>query len=193
MHYLKLLLFCFSLYSYSLFAQPTLSWVHGLGSSTAGSEVGNVYQADSGSVYVTGRFLGTTDFDLGSGVFNLTSASSNDGFLAKYDTSAQLQWVFPLTSSGSSNCANIIVDSLGFVYITGAFGGTVDFDPGPSTFHLSASGSADIFVAKYTSSGNFVWAKKMGGSSGEGGADIRLDQNNNVYVVGNDCQAAMAG
>ena len=58
---------------------------------------------------------------------------------------------------------SIAVDSSGNVYTTGYFEGTVDFNPRAGTFNLTSAGGSDIFVSKLDSSGNFVWAKNMGG------------------------------
>jgi hypothetical protein len=64
------------------------------------------------------------------------------------------------------------------------FQGTADFDPGAGTFHLTSSGSDDIFVSKLDSAGNFVWAKAMGGPSGDAGQGIAVDGAGNVYTTG---------
>ena len=79
---------------------------------------------------------------------------------------------------------SIAVDSSGNVYTTGYFQGTVDFDPGTGTSNLTSAGSADVFVSKLDSSGNFVWAKRFGGVSNDYGYSIAVDSSGNVYTTG---------
>src|SRR5688572_17920960 len=64
------------------------------------------------------------------------------------------------TAQGKS----ISVDGSGNVYTTGYFSGTADFDPGAGTFNLTAAGGDDIYISKLDASGNFLWAKQMGGT-----------------------------
>ncbi len=78
----------------------------------------------------------------------------------------------------------IALDGAGNVYITGAFQGTADFDPGPGTFNLTSAGNWDIFVSKLDSVGGFVWAKRMGGSGIDRGKAIAVDGAGNVYITG---------
>jgi hypothetical protein len=77
------------------------------------------------------------------------------------------------------------VDGLGNVYTTGYFKGTVDFNPGSGTFNLTAVGSSsDIFVSKLNSSGGFVWTRRMGGTTDDGGLSITIDGSGNIYTTG---------
>ena len=52
------------------------------------------------------------------------------------------------------------VDSAGNVYVTGTFAGTASFGGGAT--NLVATGGTNMFVAKYTSSGAFLWAVSAG-------------------------------
>jgi hypothetical protein len=79
---------------------------------------------------------------------------------------------------------SIVVDASGFIYTTGYFYSTADFDPGAGTTNLSSAGDADIFVSKLDASGNYVWAKSMGGISGDVGYSIDMDALGNVYISG---------
>jgi len=63
------------------------------------------------------------------------------------------------------------VDASNNIYVSGIFENTVDFDPGPGTYTLQANFSSDIFLCKYTSAGNFVWAQKLGSN----GLDLSYD------------------
>lgn len=70
----------------------------------------------------------------------------------------------------------------------GKFFGTVDFDPGPGVFELTAHGVSnalhDIFILKLNTDGNFVWAGNVGPFSSGNGHGLALDQSGNVYTTG---------
>ncbi|MBL4753319.1 MAG: SBBP repeat-containing protein, partial [Flavobacteriales bacterium] len=71
------------------------------------------------------------------------------------------------------------------MYITGFYDGTVDFDPGPSTFTMTTNGSSgDVFIQKLDANGNFIWAKSMGGTSAKLSRSITTDASGNVYITG---------
>lgn len=95
------------------------------------------------------------------------------------------QWA---NSAGSTNAEYgqaIASDPSGNVYVTGAFIGTVDFDPSIATANLtSLSGSQDIFLAKYTSAGAFIWVKQIAGNSTEKPYDLVADASG-AYLAGN--------
>ena len=63
-------------------------WAQQMGG--ADSKLGTGVAVDgSGNVYTTGSFAGTVDFDPSAGVFNLTSAGSEDIFVFKLDSAGQ--------------------------------------------------------------------------------------------------------
>jgi hypothetical protein len=96
-----------------------------------------------------------------------------------------LQWAKQTgTGAADDQCSAIAVDAAGNVYTTGFFNGTIDFNPGSGTFNLTSTGSTDVFVSKLDASGNFVWAKKIGGSNFDYGNSIALDVSGNVYITG---------
>ena len=87
------------------------------------------------------------------------------------------------TGSTSSDEGNALAtDASGNVYVAGSFKGTVDFDPSAGTVNLTSAGDADIFVQKLNSSGNLVWAKKMGGIGNDGAYSIAVDASGNVFI-----------
>lgn len=137
----------------------------------------------SGNVYTTGLFEGTVDFDPGAGTFNLSSISS-DIFVCKLDASGNFIWAKAMGGSGLDYGYSIATDASGNVLITGQFQLTSDFDPNAGVFNLTSAGNDDIFISKLDASGDFVWAKKIGGTGYDIGNDIALDAGGNVYTTG---------
>jgi len=153
----------------------------------------NVNQANSiivdlfGNVYTTGTFIGVADFDPGPAIYTLsaTGQGNYEVFVSKLDSSGNFVWAKSIGGSSYDEGLNIKIDTISNVYITGYFSGTADFDPGISTYTLASSfSSKDIFVLKLDSSGNFIWAKQIGGIITDSGNCLTLDRAGNVYVVG---------
>src|SRR5688572_11966291 len=93
-------------------------------------------------------------------------------------------WLWAKLIGGTGSFGrSITVDPSGNVYISGSFISSVDFDPGPGTYTLTSAGSSDIFICKYTSAGEIVWAKRMGGTLNDGGTVVKFDPLGSGSVV----------
>jgi hypothetical protein len=138
----------------------------------------------SGNVYSTGFFLGTADFDPGTGTADLTSAGIDDVFVQKMDASGAFVWAKAFGGADLDRGSSIAVDASGNVYTTGTFQGTADFDPGSAIVAFTSAGFGDIFVQKLDASGNLLWAKAFGGAASDGGNAIWADASGDVYTTG---------
>jgi len=165
----------------------SLAWAKQMAGAGNGQALSITLDANR-NVYTTGTFSGTTDFDPGAGVYNLAAFSTNgDLFVSKLDSSGNFLWAKQMGgASFTCNAYAIAVDSIGNVYTTGFFSGTIDFDPGAGTYNLMAPGAYAVYVSKLDSSGNFVWAKQFvaGNGNTDYGYSITLDDNGNVYSTG---------
>lgn len=140
---------------------------------------------NTGNVFVSGAFSATVDFDNTTGVVNLISLSAFDGFVLKLDANGDYVWVKHFASSSFDNPVyGIKVHPLGGVCFTGIFIGTADVDPGVGVFNLTSTGTADIFVERLDNNGNFLWASRLGGVSGEQVRSMDVDGSGNVYTTG---------
>ena len=104
--------------------------------------------------------------------------------LSKTGTAQTLAWARKSGGTDIEQGRSLAVDAQGNVYTTGYFQGTVDFDPGAGTYNLTSAGQADIFVSKLDSSGNFIWAVQLGGSTYDAGFGIAVDVNGYVCLTG---------
>lgn len=86
--------------------------------------------------------------------------------------------------SGNDVGRSVVTDASGNIYSTGAFSGTVDFDPGSGTTNATAVGSTDVFITKFDAAGNLLWVQTFGGSGADVGLTICLDRLGSLYVGG---------
>jgi hypothetical protein len=158
-------------------------WARGMGG--AGSDWGIGVAIDSSdNVHTTGYFASIADFDPGTGIINLTSAGNSDIFASKLDGSGNFIWAKRMGGTGDDWGSGITVDSSGSICMAGFFEDTADFDPGTGIANLASAGLEDVFVSKLNSSGNFVWAKRMGGVNDDKGYSIAVDLSGNIYTTG---------
>jgi hypothetical protein len=158
-------------------------WTRTVG-GTGYMEAVGVSADSSGSLYVTGGFSGTVDFDPGAGIDSKASAGSYDIYLTKYDSAGNYQWTRVVGGTSADGGKAITVDSSDNIYVSGYFSGTADFDPGTGTDSRDSVGSNDIFLTKYNSSGNYQWTKSIGGTGSDRSYSVTTDLTGNVYITG---------
>ncbi len=159
----------------------SFEWAKRMGGASNDEGYGIAVDA-SGNVYTTGRFAETANFN--EGETNLTSVGGGDIFVQKLDSNGDLLWVRQMGGNDDDVGVSIAVDVNGNVYTAGAFNGTVDFNPGSGTAILTSAGDWDMFVQKLDPNGNFLWAKRMGGTSVDRCMSIAVDGSGNVYTTG---------
>ena len=102
----------------------------------------------TGSVYTTGYFSDTVDFDPGTGVANLTAVGDRDAFIQKLDSNGNFIWAKSFGGKSMDVGFSINVDAANNIYTTGYFSESVDFDPGEGVNNTNSKGGQDIFVHK---------------------------------------------
>jgi len=141
-----------------------------------------------GNIYIAGSFSGTLDMDPSEGTYLITTTEYNDDvFLAKYNSSGEIQWAF---SFGGE--AGDVVWTIRYydqkIYTVGSFYGTVDFDPSEATFEMTTNeGEDNGFLAVYNDDGTFQTAMGMIGTTAYAGDrvnDLGMDTDGNIYLLG---------
>ncbi len=172
-------------------ATPTLNWVQVVGN--AGYQSEGRLAGDSGSLYFTGEFYGTLDFDPGSGVSSLTSASLNyaDVFAARYTKAGgAMVWANGYSGLGGtrSTVTPVVDEQAGSVYFGGAFDGFIDLKPGaPGGEYTTIGGSTDqdgFLVRLGTADGTYQNSWRMGGPGFDGSIRPIGVRAGTVYTTG---------
>ena len=149
----------------------------------------------NGNILIGGRFYGDIDIDPGPDEYIL-NGQNGGGFWAKFDPEGNL--IYGKSISGISNIGDLRdlwICENGDVLISGYFGSLVDFDPGVDEFLMQAAGASDRFFARYTSEGDFIWAKRLnlnssGCCSPSEHICIRENSEGDILIAGNFKQTA---
>jgi GH43 family beta-xylosidase len=173
------------------------------GAGTASTETGRSICSDAaGNIYVVGVFnnggVGNTDFNIGAGVNNAPTSTSNDGYIASYDKNGVYRWHTIITGTGNEFSAPSggICTNGTFVWAVGST--TVNGSPQTisSTATLSivensspaSSGSfTQAFVTKLScGNGSVSWTATYGGptSNNDNAQGVCVDPNGCCYVIG---------
>ncbi len=83
---------------------------------------------------------------------------------------------------------SVSADASGNVFMTGYFNSpTITF----GTTTLTNEGNTNIYIAKYDTDGNVLWAKSAGGTLSDGGNSVSTDASGNVFMTGYFSSAAI--
>ncbi len=154
---------------------PEFLWAKAGGSTS--DDYGNSIAVDqNGNSIVTGRFTGTASF-LGT---NMVSSGLDEIYLMKLDSNGSRVWLKRAGGTNTDEAYSTTLDSLGNIYVAGRFASTANF----GTTNLTSAGTHDMFLAKYDLNGNFLWARRGGGTNVDYANAVCTDTVGNVFVAG---------
>ena len=162
----------------------TVQWAKSAGSISA-DYASSLATDASGDAYITGIFEGKNIIFGSNTLINAdTSSYSYDLFLAKYDANGNSLWAKSATGLGDDEAISVAVNSLGNVYVAGAFASPEITFGSTTLVNNDTNYYFDLFLAKYDASGNSLWATSAGGSSDDGICSVAIDATGNAYVTG---------
>lgn len=152
---------------------------------------------NSGSVFLPSTYIVITQSPL-------TSATSIDGFIAKFDTTdlqglwtKQLKGKYINSSSNGTSVNKMIIDTNDNMYVCGQYrassNGNLDFNgDGSVVLPTTSSSSGDIYLAKYNVSGTALWARSLAikNTANDIARYMDLDPSGNIYLIGQASTAA---
>ena len=162
----------------ALFAQaPSFDWAVQAGYYSSSDYSDNVAVDNSGNIIVTGYVDSTIDF---GGDYILNSFGACDIFVAKYDSIGNIMWAKHAGSKSYDYGYSVAVDKNGNIYVTGVYSDSANFDSNI----LYTGGGEDVFIAKYSSSGQLLWIRHGGGEYDDYSYGVTTDKQGNVIIIG---------
>lgn len=156
-----------------------LTWIRTAGGHTG--DYAHCLAIDNSYVYIAGEIEGSGNpvKFIGSNI-TLYPKGDNDIFVAKYDFNGNILWAKRAGDYDGEKALGVTSDQNGNVFICGYFKNKTVI----GTTTLYSSGGYEIFIAKLDPNGNWLWAKKAGGTGRDEAKSIKCDAAGNVYVCG---------
>ena len=108
---------------------------------------------------------------------------TNKLMLSKIDRQGQLIWEQSNTSGLKIEALGIETDYWNNIIVTGKLQESATFDSTNINSTISAVDNIDGYIAKFSSNGEFDWAKQIGGLENNWGASASTDLQGNIYIT----------
>jgi len=133
----------------------------------------------SNNIFITGQFSDT--LVLAGQTFN--NDAYNVGFLAKFSSAGQLQWMNTLRA-GMVIPYDLEVNSVNEVVVTGDFLGNMVYFDASGLHNITNPYDRQIFVLKTANNGNYIWDETFGSDSDVSARSVSIDSQKDIFVTG---------
>lgn len=137
-----------------------------------------------GNLYLTGLFMGTTNYNPSNPATAHTSNGLADIFLLKVSNTGSYIWSRAFGSTQDDVGKAVATDNTDNVYLGGTMTGTVNFNPSGTAANYTSKGFTDMFLTKLNATGDFQWVKGYGSIGPDEITDIYVDGSTNVFFTG---------
>jgi hypothetical protein len=134
----------------------------------------------AGSVYVAGE-TGSPDFPVRA-AWQSAFGGYTDAFLTKFDATGAIAWSTYFGGDGGDRAQALTIGPDGNVYVAGTTSSSNL--PVLGGLRKGLGGMDDVFVARFSPSGQLQYSTYLGGSGYEVGAAIAVDPSGAMYVAG---------
>ncbi len=161
----------------------TLQWAKAFGNVSGYYLGNNLIAKPGGSLYISGQYQ-SSPFVMGP--TPLTSPTGYGFFLALLDSSGSPLWAKNMPGNMYDVINGMTSDKDMNIYLTGAFYNDTIIFGHDTLLNFSTGGlNSDLFLAKYDSAGNEIWARRAGSYGSDQGFSVAPDTFGNVWVAGN--------
>jgi HYDIN/CFA65/VesB-like, Ig-like domain len=111
---------------------------------------------------------------------------AGDILLGARTSTGEYLWTVRCGGEGHEQVApgGIALDSYGDVYITGWFSDSVDFNPSSENAYKVSNGGFDVYMAKYSSTGEYISSMSFGGPLNDQAYGMGVDWQGDVFLTG---------
>ncbi len=150
-----------------------------VGAGTSGSDYGtSVKVAANGDLLIAASLFTPIEFH-GT---TLTGPGGRDAVVARISSSGALIWARAVGSTGNDEGDEVAEDSQGNILLIGRVSGPASV----GSDSIGTAGRTRIFLARFTSAGQPVWATNVSSESVGAGSGVAVDPNDNILVTGQD-------
>lgn len=157
-------------------AEPVFEWL-AFGGGAKNDKIRGVTFDRAGNALLAGEATG----DIVFGGLQRQGAGGMDFVLAKVGMDGAVQWLRGFGGSLTDRAYGVVTDASGNAYVTGHYESKDAVVAGAT---LPNAGDYDLFVAKYSATGDLLWLRTAGGAGYDYGHGIALDDTGAVVVSG---------
>lgn len=153
-----------------------LVWARSYGSGSG--EFALAMAAKAGRIALTGHY-NRQGPDFGGGALPASDSESphTSPFVAVLDDDGNHVWSRGYVTEGIAEGLGVAFDPIGNVLLSGSFSDSIDFGEG-----LLEAYNSDMFINKYSTTGDLLWSQVFGGSSHDSAHGIVANAVGEVYV-----------
>lgn len=133
---------------------------------------------DSANVATAGSYQ-----SIHAGYINPNNQNNGDGFIAKFNSNGVRQWGTYYGGQVWDWLSGIDHDAANNIYVTGSTYNDY-WLASPGAFNTRLGGYYDAHLAKFSASGDRIWATYYGGSQYDWGASVKVSPLGKVYING---------
>ena len=158
-----------------------LIWATYLGGTL--DDVGQAIDIDfQGNIVIVGLTFSDTNLST-NGVHQIINNGGGDAFVAKFTPSGDKIW-FSYFGGDNFDFANDVTSDLnGNIIMTGWTQSSTQISSS-GAIRSTFSGNEDVYIAKFSTSGQLVWSTYYGDTEAERGLQVDTDDANNIFVAG---------
>lgn len=169
-------------YALKLTKDGNFVWVHNMTGSGFDTYLGMDIDKNNNIALVL-LFTDNIDMNPSGTAAKFTSKGAEDVIVMKLKSNGNMDWAKQIGGENIDWCHDVNFDNDGNVLAVGFFYNDCFF--GDNNHKLTSNGIEDGFLSKFSSSGNIIWEKQIGGKSSDGLNLVKVNGNNEIFLGGN--------